>query len=218
LKRIIAVLFMLLIAQVAHAGALLPGGVQLLCHRTANEDLPENTLESLDQAALLGCNVVELDLRRTLDGRIVLNHDGILERLSDGVGEVDETYYHDLELRDAGSWMAERFTGMRIVLFEDALRLARERDIRLVLDIKDKDIGADILQILEREGMLQRVQFNGEWADVKKLDPKATGVSDGTTWVQPGVTAEQVMQYHSQGKAVVVNFSDNGHEMDLAGM
>ena len=209
---------MLLIAQVAHAGALLPGGVQLLCHRTANEDLPENTLESLDQAALLGCNVVELDLRRTLDGRIVLNHDGILERLSDGVGEVDETYYHDLELRDAGSWMAERFTGMRIVLFEDALRLARERDIRLVLDIKDKDIGADILQILEREGMLQRVQFNGEWADVKKLDPKATGVSDGTTWVQPGVTAEQVMQYHSQGKAVVVNFSDNGHEMDLAGM
>ncbi len=218
MKPIIAVLFALLIAQIAHAGVLLPGGVQLLCHRTANEDVPENTLESLDQAALLGCNVVEIDLRRTLDGRIVLNHDGILERLSDGVGEVEETYYSDLELRDMGSWMGERFTGMRIVLFEDALRLARERDIRLVLDIKDKDIGADVLQILEREGMLQRVQFNGEWADVKKLDPKATGVGDGTVWVQPGVTAEQVKQYHRQGKAVVVNFSANGHEMDLAGM
>jgi glycerophosphoryl diester phosphodiesterase/HEAT repeat protein len=197
---------------------LLPGGVQLLCHRTANEDVPENTLESLDQAALLGCNVVELDLRRTLDGRIVLNHDGILERLSDGVGEVDETYYGDLELRDAGSWMGERFTGMRIVLFEDALRLARERDIRLVLDIKDKGIGADILQILEREGMLQRVQFNGEWADVKKLDPEAAGVGDEAVWVQPGATTEQVKQYHRQRKAVVVNFSANGHEMDLAGM
>ena len=34
---------------------------------------------------MLGCNVVEIDLRRTLDGEIVLNHDGILERLSDGV-------------------------------------------------------------------------------------------------------------------------------------
>ena len=206
MKPIIAVLFALLIAQIAHAGVLLPGGVQLLCHRTANEDVPENTLESLNQAALLGCNVVEIDLRRTLDGRIVLNHDGILERLSDGVGEVEEIYYSDLELRDMGSWMGERFTGMRIVLFEDALRLARERDIRLVLDIKDKDIGADVLQILEREGMLQRVQFNGEWADVKKLDPKATGVGDGTVWVQPGVTVEQVKQYHRQGKAVVVNF------------
>ena len=218
MKCIIVALFTLLIAQVAHAGVLLPGGVQLLCHRTANEDVPENTLESLDQAALLGCNVVELDLRRTLDGRIVLNHDGILERLSDGVGEVDETYYSDLKLRNVGSWMGERFTGMRIVLFEDALRLARERDIRLVLDIKDKDIGADVLQILEREGMLQRVQFNGEWADVKKVDPKATGVGDGTVWLQPGVTAEQVKQYHSEEKAVVVNFSANGHEMDLPGM
>jgi HEAT repeat protein len=217
-KRIIAVLLPLLIAQVAHAGVLLPGGVQLLCHRTANEDVPENTLESLEQAALLGCNVVEIDLRRTLDGRIVLNHDGILERLSDGVGEVDETYYSDLELRDFGSWMGERFTGIRMVLFEDALRLARERDIRLVLDIKEKDIGADVLRILEREGMLQRVQFGGESADVKKLDPAATGAGDGTVWVQPGVTAEQVKQYHGQGKAVVVNFSANGHEMDLAGM
>ena len=60
-------------ATAAVAGPLQPGGVQLLCHRTANEDLPENTLESLEQAALLGCNLVEIDLRRTLDGRIVLN-------------------------------------------------------------------------------------------------------------------------------------------------
>ena len=106
---------------------LLPGGVQLLCHRTANEDVPENTLESLDQAALLGCNVVEIDLRRTLDGKIVLNHDGILERLTDGVGEVETSYYDDLRLRDAGAWMGERFASMRMVLFEDALRVARDR-------------------------------------------------------------------------------------------
>jgi glycerophosphoryl diester phosphodiesterase len=217
-KLLMTVLVMLPVAQFAHAGVLLPGGVQLLCHRTANEDVPENTLESLEQAALLGCNVVEIDLRRTLDGNIVLNHDGILERLTDGVGEVETSYYDDLRLRDAGGWMGERFAGMHIVLFEEALRLARERDIRLVLDIKDKDIGADVLQILQREGMLQRVQFNGEWADVMKLDPKATGVSDGTVWVQPGVTAEQVKQYHSQEKAVVVNFSADGREMDLAGM
>jgi glycerophosphoryl diester phosphodiesterase/HEAT repeat protein len=217
-KGIIAVLFALLIAQVAHAGQLLPGGVQLLCHRTANEDVPENTLESLDQAALLGCNVVEIDLRRTADGRIVLNHDGILERLSDGVGEVDQTYYSDLELRDFGSWMGEPFTGMRITLFEDALRLARERDIRLALDIKEKGIDAQVLEIVEREGMLRRVQFGSETAEVKKLDPAATGADDGTVGVQPGVTAEQVKQYHGKGKAVVVNFSANGHEMDLAGM
>jgi glycerophosphoryl diester phosphodiesterase/HEAT repeat protein len=212
------VLLALFAARFAPAGVLLPGGVQLLCHRTANEDVPENTLESLDQAALLGCNVVEIDLRRTLDGKIVLNHDGIMERLTDGVGEAETNYYGDLQLRDAGSWMGQRFENMHMTLFQDALRLARERDIRLVLDIKDKGLGADVLQILEREGMLQRVQFNGEWEDVKKLYPAATDVGDGTVWVQPGVTGDQVKQYHRQGKAVVANFSANDHEMDLAGM
>src|ERR1700678_4217920 len=218
MKREYAVLVVMMVASAAKARALQPGGVQLLCHRTANEDMPENTLESLEQAALLGCDVVEIDLRRTLDGKIVLNHDGILERLTSGVGDVETSYYGNLKLLDAGNWMGERFTGLHIVLFEDALRLARERNIRLVLDIKDKDIGADVLQILQREGMMERVQFNGEWADVKKLYPKATDVGDGAVWVPPGVTTEQLKEYHSQGKAVVVNSSANGHEMDLVGM
>ena len=218
MKKIIAALFAALAASSAHAAALQPGGVQLLCHRTANEDVPENTLESLEQAALVGCDVVEIDLRRTLDGKIVLNHDGILERLTDGTGEIGTSYYGDLQMLDLGSWMAPRFAGMRIVLFEDALRLAREHDIRLVLDMKDKGIGPDVLRILEREGMLQHVQFGGEWDDVKKLYPASVSPGEDTVWVQPGVTAEQVRENHRQGKSVVANFSANDHGMDLAGM
>jgi glycerophosphoryl diester phosphodiesterase len=218
MRRILAWFFLFLLVPFVHAGVLMPGGVQLLCHRTANEDVPENTLESLEQAALLGCNVVEIDLRRTLDGKIVLNHDGILERLTDGIGEVENTYYGDLELRDAGAWMGDRFAGLHIVLLEDALRLAREQDIQLVLDMKTKGMGADVLQIVQREGMLKRVQFGGEWSDVKKLYPAAADAGKDTVWVQPGVTADLVKQYHRTGKAVVANFSANGHEMDLAGM
>jgi glycerophosphoryl diester phosphodiesterase/HEAT repeat protein len=218
MKRVCAVLLVMTFASAAKARALQPGGVQLLCHRTANQDVPENTLESLEQAALLGCNVVELDVRRTLDGELVLNHDGILERLTDGVGEAETTYSGDLELRDLGGWMGDRFTGMRIATFEDALRLARTMDIRLIVDMKTKGMGADVLELLQREGMLERVQFNGEWSDVKQLYPAATDAGAGTTWVQPGVTAEQVKAYHHEGKAVVANFSANDHQLDLAAM
>jgi glycerophosphoryl diester phosphodiesterase len=217
MKQIIAVLLCVMGIGIAHAADLQPGQVQLLCHRTANEDVPENTLESLDEAVLLGCNVVEIDVRRTLDGKIVLNHDGVLERLTDGIGDTETSYYGDLRMRDAGSWMNERFEGMRIPLFEDALRLAREKDIRLILDIKDKGIGADVLQLLQREGMLQRVRFGGEWADIKQLYPRAN--ENAAVWVQPEVTVEQVEAYHREGSAVIANFSGaNGHEMDLAGM
>lgn len=217
MKSIVAVFLCVVGMSIARAADLQPKQVQLLCHRTANEDVPENTLESLDEAAFLGCNVVEIDVRRTLDGRIVLNHDGVLERLTDGIGDTETSYYDDLRMRDAGSWMNERFEGMRIPLFEDALRLAREDDIRLILDIKDKGIGADILQLLQREGMLQRVRFGGEWTDIKQLYPQAN--KSASAWVQPGVTVEQVRAYHRAGKAVIANFSGaNGHEMDLAGM
>ena len=218
MRRFSIVVLLLVIATGIQANELQPMRPELLCHRTANEDVPENTLESLEQAALLGCNVVEIDLRRTLDGKIVLNHDGVLERLTDGEGDPENTYYDDLRLLDVGGWMGERFSGMRIALFDDALRLARQRYIRLILDIKTNGIGGDVLELLQREGMLERVQFNGEWEDVKKLHPDATDAGEGMVWVQPGVTAEQVKRYHGQGKAVVANFSANAHEMDLASM
>ena len=216
MKRIAAALLIVIAARATHAKDAPQKRVELLCHRTANEDVPENTLESLKQAALLGCDVVEIDVRRTLDGKLVLNHDGVLERLTDGIGDTEGSYYDDLRLRDAGGWMGDRFRGMRIPLFEDALRLARDLNIRLILDIKDKAIGADILQVVRREGMLQRVRFGGEWSDVKQLYPRAN--ADAEVWMQPGVTAEQVMASHREGKVVIANFSANDHEMDLAGM
>lgn len=192
--------------------------VELRCHRTANEDVPENTLESLEQAALLGCDVVEIDLRRTLDGKIVLNHDGFLERLTDGHGEVESTFYDDLRMRDAGGWMSFRFTGLHIPLFEDALRLARRRNIRLFLDMKDKGMGAQVLSILRREDMLDQAEFGGEWDDVKKFYPRANHADASTEWLPPDVTAAQIQKLHQSGKRVIVNFSANRYEMDLAEM
>jgi HEAT repeat protein len=217
MKRVPVVFLLMIVACTAHAYAQQGRRVELLCHRTANQDVPENTLESLEEAALLGCDVVEIDLRRTLDGKIVLNHDGFLERLTDGAGETETTYYGDLELRDAGSWMGERFAHLHIALFEDALQLARERNIRLILDMKTKGIGPEVLALLRQEGMLDRVRFGGEWDDIKRLYPEAnTGPIQA--WVQPGVVAEQVNAYHREGKIVIANFSANQHALDLAAM
>lgn len=217
MKRVCAASLLIIAVCVAPALAQSPRRVELLCHRTANQDVPENTLESLEQAALLGCDAVEIDLRKTLDGKIVLNHDGFLERLTDGIGETETTYYGDLQLRDAGSWMGERFEQLHIALFEDALRLARQRNIRLFLDMKTKGIGPEVLALLRQEGMLDRVQFGGEWEDVKRLYPEANA-GQAATWVQPGASEEQVNAYHRDGKKVIANFSANSHGMDLTAM
>jgi HEAT repeat protein len=204
----------------AHAGILQRGPsrekVQLICHRTANRDLPENTLESLALAARMGCNIVEIDVRKTADGKLVLNHDDFLERLTSGMGTVEHTSSDELALLDAGGWMGERFTGMRIPHFDEAVQLAREQGIGLFLDIKTRGIAPLILETLKREGMLERVVFGGEWQDVPALYPGAN--RDAVEWVEPGCTPAQVAALERQGKFVVANFSDNSHEMDLSSM
>src|SRR5215469_11215259 len=194
-------------ANPSHAQIFQRGRVQLFCHRTANADLPENTLESLEYAALLGCDVVEIDLTRTLDGEIVLHHDGLLERLSDGMGVVEQTYSQELALLNAGSWMAPRFGRMNIPKFEDAVRLARELNMGLYLDFKSKGIGPQVITILAREGMLERVRFGGEWDDVKAIYPKAN--ANLVVEVPPGATRETVQSAHDQGKFVIASYTAN---------
>src|ERR1700722_10116513 len=82
----------------AVAGILDRGPTRMMCHRTAGRDIPENTLESLAFASRMGCSVVEVDLRLTLDHEVVLNHDGLLERLTNGMGEVETSYFEELEM------------------------------------------------------------------------------------------------------------------------
>jgi glycerophosphoryl diester phosphodiesterase len=217
MKKPILLIFLLASAvSSVHAGILQRGKVQLICHRTANRDMPENTLEALAYAARMGCNVVELDIRRTLDGHLVLNHDGYLERLTGGIGDVELTSSDELELLDTGAWMGRRFEHMQIPSFDDALDVAREQGIGLMLDIKEKGEGPLILEVLQRHGMLERVVFGGEWEDVRPLYPKAN--SNPTKGVDPGCTAEEVSKLHDQGYFVIANFSANAHEMDLPAM
>ena len=212
LRWLVAV-FALACAKPSHAVDVRTDHVELSCHRTANEDVPENTLESLEQAAFLGCDVVEVDVRRTLDGKLVLQHDGTLERLTDDAGDVEDRYYADLRLLDAGGWMNERFAGLRIPLFEDAIRRAKELNIRLYLDMKDPGMVGDVVAILRREGMLDRVQVGGDPEELKKFNLSASDKK--TVWVLWNVTADEIAKHHAQGERVMANFSESEHAMDL---
>ncbi len=52
----------------------------VISHRTNMGTMPENTLAGVDQAILEGAGGVEIDVRATRDGEIVLLHDSSLER------------------------------------------------------------------------------------------------------------------------------------------
>ncbi|MCQ2485894.1 MAG: hypothetical protein MJ168_11255 [Clostridia bacterium] len=54
-------------------------------HRGLVQYAPENTLGAFQAAVAVGCEGIELDIRMSKDGEIIVVHDGTLERLSNGV-------------------------------------------------------------------------------------------------------------------------------------
>jgi glycerophosphoryl diester phosphodiesterase len=66
--------------------------VEVLAHRGASKAAPENTVAAFRMAAGMGSDAVELDVRRTSDGLLVVHHDAFL---ADG-RPIVEVAAHDL--------------------------------------------------------------------------------------------------------------------------
>ena len=102
--------------------------------------IPENSLAGIYAAGDMGAAMVEVDLRQTRDGQIVLMHDNTLDRTTTGTGNVGD---HTLEeLRDF--WLedaAGRRTNQRIPTLDEAFEAARSASVYLELDLKEVSPG-----------------------------------------------------------------------------
>lgn len=75
---------------------------RILGHRGAKGEAPENTLTSFQRAFEGGAAFVELDVRGTRDGEIVIIHDATLDRTTNGRGQVKRWKLRELKELDAG--------------------------------------------------------------------------------------------------------------------
>lgn len=71
-------------------------------HRGASGTCPENTLRAFRAAAEMGAEGFELDVHRTADGEIVVFHDEMLDRTTDGTGPLRVRTLAELRPLDAG--------------------------------------------------------------------------------------------------------------------
>ncbi|KKI90747.1 hypothetical protein WQ54_19030 [Bacillus sp. SA1-12] len=71
--------------------------MELSAHRGAQVAAPENTLESITQAGLLGYGFVEIDVQKTKDGHYVLMHDLTIDRTTTGSGKVEELTLEEIQ-------------------------------------------------------------------------------------------------------------------------
>ncbi|MFY0762410.1 glycerophosphodiester phosphodiesterase family protein [Metabacillus dongyingensis] len=70
---------------------------ELSAHRGAQVAAPENTLESITQAGLLGYGFVEIDVQKTKDDQYILMHDQTVDRTTTGSGKVEDLTLQEIQ-------------------------------------------------------------------------------------------------------------------------
>jgi glycerophosphoryl diester phosphodiesterase len=71
-------------------------------HRGAAGERPENTLESFRHALATGAQILESDVHATRDGVVVMCHDDVVDRTTDGRGRLGELTLAEIQALDAG--------------------------------------------------------------------------------------------------------------------
>lgn len=111
-------------------------GTMVIAHRGASANAPENTLAAIKKAIDLGAHAVEIDVRMTKDGELVVIHDASVSRTSNGKGAVNEYTLAEIKMLDAGSWFDEKFKDEKIPTLNEVFSVI-DSTVTLIIEIKD---------------------------------------------------------------------------------
>ena len=142
---------------------VLAGGPLLVAHRGGAGLAPENTLEAFRSAVdRWSADMIELDVRLSRDGVVVVVHDPTVERTTDGIGPVAGLSLAELEELDAGYRFVDpeggfpfRGKGVKIPTLEEVLRELPET--RFTVEVKAPGAWEAAVRVVRAEGAERRV-------------------------------------------------------------
>src|SRR5262249_1584927 len=94
-------------------------------HRGEHLKHPENSLPAIQAAIDAGVDYVELDVRTSSDGYLVLMHDPTVDRMTNGKGAINAMTFVEIRKLDLGARFPGKFPGLQIPTFDEALELAK---------------------------------------------------------------------------------------------
>jgi glycerophosphoryl diester phosphodiesterase len=145
-----AILFIVSVASFAQTRH-----VVAIAHRGEHLHHPENTLPAFQSAIDAGADFIEVDVRTTSDGKLVLSHDSDVKRCSNGEGEVAKMTFDELRALDVGIKKGLEFAGTKMPTFDEALTLAHGK-IGVYVDVK-RASAHDLVSHIEANDMVDHV-------------------------------------------------------------
>lgn len=182
----------------------------VISHRGYGSHAPENTLIAVEQALAAGSAYIEVDLRRSADGVLVLMHDQSVDRTTDGTGGVGSLSRDELETLDAGSHFSTEFEGEPIPTLDAVLDLIEKSSSNLVLEAKQPSqypgIASEIAAKLGERNLAKQVvvvSFDRKWVDA--FSWANSDVSVGYLCFYPPLNAPEGRIIYTYWSSVIVD-------------
>lgn len=136
------------------------GEVLVVAHRGAHDKFPENSLPSIEEAVRLGVDMVEIDVRPTKDGHLILMHDTAVDRTTNGKGKVSELTLAEISALRLKH--GEELTDITVPTLTQAMLAAKGR-VMVNLD-KAEPVIEQCLEILRATGTERQAVLKGSTA------------------------------------------------------
>jgi len=141
--------------------------MELIGHRGAAGYEPENTIRAVLKGIECGATGIEVDVRRSKDGVLVLMHDETVDRTTNGSGRVGDLTFEELRKLDAGK-------GEKIPTLREFLEVIKGR-VKGFIELKEVGYEDQVLEEVKKYGLLEEVYIISFHVDavkrVKQLNP-----------------------------------------------
>ena len=127
--------------------------ILIVSHRADWRNAPENSLQAIQNCIDMGADMVEIDLKKTKDGHLVLMHDKTINRTMTGTGSPDEYTLAELKAMRLRNGAGIK-TRHQIPTFEEVMNLCKGK-IMVNVD-KGYDYFKDAYEVLKKTGTVDQ--------------------------------------------------------------
>ena len=136
----------------------------VFAHRGASARAPENTIAAFELALTHQADAIELDVKLSADGYVVVMHDATVDLTTDGKGRVRDLPLAELKALDAGSRFSDQFKGEKVPTLEEVFEALGKRtfiNVELTNYNSSRDsLVETVCMLVKKHKMQKRVLFS----------------------------------------------------------
>lgn len=147
---------------------------KILAHRGAFGYAPQNTMAAYKKAIEMNSDGIELDIRLSKDGKIVICHNSTIDETSNGSGEISEMTYEEILKYDFSKEFPE-YSPQHAPLLSEVLELFKPTNMLINIEVKDSDSAIPAIELvkkMEMQGQIVYSSFNHRCIkNMREYDP-----------------------------------------------